>query len=255
MMKGALSDVTKAIGNTPIVKLNKIGAHLAPHVELYAKLEYFNPLSSVKDRLAIAVIEDAEKKGLLKPGIAAINRALMDTLAACGDVNRNVMCTANPEDGALHAAALDLSLRLSAHLSPRTTAYAEVWLDEKLVAGGAVDVEPVYGATYLPRKFKIGVAVPPDNDVDVYTQDLSFVAMAGGGFGVLVGGGGTDMGAGLTAVAESKPHITVVTTDGDTGWPTRQPAGTGKVVVCLTRPTHCSTPSWATVVKAYEKQD
>jgi predicted metal-dependent peptidase len=73
--------------------------------------------------------------------------------------------------------------------------------------------------------------------------------------GVLVGGGGTDMGAGLTAVAESKPHITVVTTDGDTGWPHKQPAGTGKVVICLTRPTHCPTPSWATVVKAYEKQD
>ncbi len=72
---------------------------------------------------------------------------------------------------------------------------------------------------------------------------------------VLVGGGGTDMGAGLTAVAESKPHITIVTTDGDTDWPYRQPAGTGKVVVCLTRPTGCATPSWATVVHAYEKKD
>lgn len=134
-------------------------------------------------------------KGLLKPGIAAINRALMDTLAACGDVNRNVMCTANPEEGIIHAATLDFTRRLSAHLSPRTSAYHEIWLDEKLVAGGSDDIEPIYGKEYLPRKFKIGVAVPPNNDVDVYTQDLSFVAVPNAtgdqllGFNVLVGGG------------------------------------------------------------------
>jgi sulfite reductase (NADPH) hemoprotein beta-component len=134
-------------------------------------------------------------KGLLKPSIAAINRTLMDTLAACGDVNRNVMCTVNPESGLLYADTVDFSCRLSAYLSPRTSAYHEIWLDEKLVAGGADDYEPIYGKEYLPRKFKIGVAVPPDNDVDVYTQDLSYVAVADpvtgrlAGFNVLVGGG------------------------------------------------------------------
>jgi predicted metal-dependent peptidase len=71
----------------------------------------------------------------------------------------------------------------------------------------------------------------------------------------LVGGGGTDMGAGLRAVAESKPHITVVTTDGDTDWPRVKPVGVGKVVICLTRPSYCATPSWATVVKAYDSKD
>jgi hypothetical protein len=72
---------------------------------------------------------------------------------------------------------------------------------------------------------------------------------------VLVGGGGTDMGAGLVAVSATKPHITVVATDGDTDWPYRQPPGTGKVVVCLTRPSSYPTPSWATVVKAYDQKD
>lgn len=129
----------------------------------------------------------------LKPTIAAINRALLDTLAACGDVNRNVMSTTLPASRAVHAEALDLARRISAHLLPRSGAYHEIWLDgEKLVDTAEVD-EPVYGRTYLPRKFKIGVAVPPDNDVDVYSQDLGFIAVLEGsritGYHVVVGGG------------------------------------------------------------------
>ncbi len=135
-------------------------------------------------------------KRQLKPTIAAINSTLLDTLAACGDVNRNVMCSPNPELSALHAETLSWARRISDHLTPRTTAYHELWLDgEKLddAAGTREQVEPVYGATYLPRKFKIGIATPPWNDVDVFSQDLGFIAITEHGklvgFNVTVGGG------------------------------------------------------------------
>jgi sulfite reductase (NADPH) hemoprotein beta-component len=131
-------------------------------------------------------------KRRLKETIAGINACLLDTLAACGDVNRNVMCSPNPELSSVHAEAADWARRISDHLTPRTTAYHELWLDGAKQSTGP-DVEPVYGPTYLPRKFKIGIAVPPANDVDIYTQDLGFIAVAENGrlagFNVTVGGG------------------------------------------------------------------
>ena len=130
-------------------------------------------------------------KGDLKTTIAGINATLLDTLAACGDVNRNVMCNPNPVDSRAHAVVHDWSVRLSEHLLPRTRAYHEIWLDEEKVAGG--EKEPVYGATYLPRKFKAAIVVPPLNDVDVFSQDLGFIAILDAGelvgFNVTVGGG------------------------------------------------------------------
>jgi sulfite reductase (NADPH) hemoprotein beta-component len=128
----------------------------------------------------------------LKSTIAAINAALLDTIAACGDVNRNVMCTPLAEKSAIHTAACETAQAISAHLTPNTTAYHEIWLDRKRVAGGE-DNEPIYGATYLPRKFKIGVVIPPSNDVDIYSQDLGFIAIHENGelagFNVAAGGG------------------------------------------------------------------
>ncbi len=128
----------------------------------------------------------------LKPTIAAINNTLLDTIAACGDVNRNVMCTPLAERSAIHSAAYETAIAISAHLTPNTSAYHEIWLDKKRVAGGK-DSEPIYGATYLPRKFKIGVAIPPSNDVDIFSQDLGFIAIDRNGelagFNVTVGGG------------------------------------------------------------------
>lgn len=128
----------------------------------------------------------------LKPTIAAINDSLLDTIAACGDVNRNVMCTPLAERSDLHRSAYDVAVSLSKHLTPNTSAYHEIWLDKKKVAGGE-DVEPIYGPTYLPRKFKIGVAIPPANDVDIFSQDLGFIAIQKNGelagFNVTVGGG------------------------------------------------------------------
>jgi sulfite reductase (NADPH) hemoprotein beta-component len=135
-------------------------------------------------------------KGELRPAIREVNQALLDTLAACGDVVRNVMCNPNPHLSALHAETLEIVKAVSSHLSPRTGAYHEIWVDETLVAGGEPDEnqEPIYGKTYLPRKFKIVFAVPPSNDVDVYAHDLGFIAITGddgrlAGFNVTVGGG------------------------------------------------------------------
>ncbi len=128
----------------------------------------------------------------LKPTIAAINQTLMDTVAACGDVNRNVMASANPIESKAHAAVHAASVALSEYLLPHTRAYHEIWLDEKQIVG-ADESEPVYGPTYLPRKFKIGIAVPPINDVDVFSQDLGFIAIVENGeligYNLLAGGG------------------------------------------------------------------
>ncbi|KAG6888289.1 hypothetical protein C0992_008931 [Termitomyces sp. T32_za158] len=131
----------------------------------------------------------------LKPAIQDINRVLLDTLAACGDVNRNVVCSSIPTMSKLHSEVYQFSRDVSEHLIPRTTAYHEIWLDKKLVAGAALqDHEPLYGEFYLPRKFKIAVAVPPTNDVDVFTNDVGFIAIVGKngeleGFNVTIGGG------------------------------------------------------------------
>jgi sulfite reductase (NADPH) hemoprotein beta-component len=134
-------------------------------------------------------------KGNLRRTINGVNKALLDTLAACGDVNRNVMCNPNPEQSALHAETLRVTKAIADHLLPRTRAYHEIWVGDDLVAGGEPESEPLYGATYLPRKFKIVVAVPPSNDVDIYGHDLGFIAIADDsgkkllGFNVTVGGG------------------------------------------------------------------
>jgi len=134
-------------------------------------------------------------KSNLKATMRAIDGALLNTIAACGDVNRNVMCNPNPHQSRAHAAAIDLARAISDHLLPRTPAYREIWLDGEKIAGGEEEVvEPVYGKTYLPRKFKVVVAVPPSNDVDVFAHDLGFIAIvdeAGviAGWNVTVGGG------------------------------------------------------------------
>jgi len=132
-------------------------------------------------------------KGNLKQTMKEINDTLLDTLAACGDVNRNVMSPSNPFESSLHGEALALAKDLHDHLTPRTTAYAEIWLDGEKTAVGEEAVEPIYGKTYLPRKFKIAVALPPRNDVDVFSNDLGFVGIIEDGrivgYNVLVGGG------------------------------------------------------------------
>ncbi|HYJ82512.1 MAG TPA: assimilatory sulfite reductase (NADPH) hemoprotein subunit [Allosphingosinicella sp.] len=129
----------------------------------------------------------------VKATIQGLHEVLLDTIAACGDVSRNVMCAADPKDSALHAEVAEAARAVSDQFLPRTRAYHEIWYGEEKVAGSGEEEEPVYGATYLPRKFKIGFVVPPSNDIDVYTQDLGFIAIAGPdgleGYNVAIGGG------------------------------------------------------------------
>ncbi|WP_436964434.1 NADPH-dependent assimilatory sulfite reductase hemoprotein subunit [Staphylococcus xylosus] len=130
----------------------------------------------------------------LKQTMKDINQSLLDTLAACGDVNRNVMCNPNPYQSDVHSEVNQIASDISRHLSPKTQAYHEIWLDgEKVLDTSDEEPEPLYGKTYLPRKFKIGIAVPPSNDIDVYSQDIGLIAILENdeliGFNITVGGG------------------------------------------------------------------
>jgi sulfite reductase (NADPH) hemoprotein beta-component len=154
----------------------------------------------------------------LKTTIKTFNDALMDSFAACGDVVRNVMCNPNPHESAVHEQVLAVTRQIHEHFTPKTPAYHEVWLDDELVGGakeeeiplpaaslfikGATEeeVEPIYGKTYLPRKFKIALAIPPYNDSDVFANDIGLIAIEENGeligFNVAAGGGfGTTFGA------------------------------------------------------------
>jgi sulfite reductase (NADPH) hemoprotein beta-component len=132
-------------------------------------------------------------KGKMKPLIQGMHKVLLDSIAACGDVNRNVMAPVNPEQSPVIEQVYQDAANWSTYALPKTRAYHEIWLDEELVAGGEPEVETMYGSTYLPRKFKTAFAVPPSNDVDIYSQDLGFIAVIENGklagYNVTVGGG------------------------------------------------------------------
>ncbi|TCJ95819.1 sulfite reductase (NADPH) hemoprotein beta-component [Volucribacter psittacicida] len=145
--------------------------------------------------------------GVLKRNIKAMHQWLhqlgLDSIATAGDVNRNVLCTSNPVESQLHKEAYEWAKKISEHLLPRTTAYADIWLDGEKVFSTEISkpllkessdkIEPVLGKTYLPRKFKTTVVIPPHNDVDLHANDLNFVAIGEQGklvgFNVLIGGG------------------------------------------------------------------
>jgi len=130
-------------------------------------------------------------KGNVKKLIKGMHQVLLDSIAACGDVNRNVMAPPNPEHNPLLQQVYQQAKGWSEFALPKTHAYHEIWLDDEKVAGG--EAEPIYGPTYLPRKFKTGFALPPHNDVDIFSQDLGFIAIVEGdrlaGYNVTVGGG------------------------------------------------------------------
>lgn len=135
--------------------------------------------------------------GVLKDDIKPMHQWLhhlgLDSIATAGDVNRNVLCTPNPVESELHQQAYEWAKKISEHLLPRTRAYAEIWLDGEQLHSSEDEAEPILGDSYLPRKFKTSVVIPPQNDVDLHANDLSFVAIAEQGqlvgFNVLVGGG------------------------------------------------------------------
>jgi sulfite reductase (NADPH) hemoprotein beta-component len=132
-------------------------------------------------------------KGNVKKLIKGMHEVLLDSIAACGDVNRNVMAPPNPERDPVQQEVYQHAVAWSEYALPKTRAYHEIYLDEELVAGGEPEIEPMYGDTYLPRKFKTGFAIPPSNDVDVFSQDLGLIAIAENGklagYNVTVGGG------------------------------------------------------------------
>ena len=131
-------------------------------------------------------------KGNVKPLVQGMHRVLLDSIAACGDVNRNVMAPPNPEQDPILEQVYAHARDWSEFALPKTRAYHEIWLDDELVAGGE-EHEPLYGPTYLPRKFKTGFVLPPRNDVDIFSQDLGFIAIVEegrlAGYNVTVGGG------------------------------------------------------------------
>jgi sulfite reductase (NADPH) hemoprotein beta-component len=133
-------------------------------------------------------------KANLRPALRDLHRVLLNTVAACGDINRNVMCHPDPDSTGLQAEVWRTAKAVNDHLLPRTRAYYELFIDDEPVAGSPPEDEPIYGRTYLPRKFKIVFAIPPSNDVDVFAHDLGFIAIADErgrltGFDVTVGGG------------------------------------------------------------------
>ncbi|GAB3237203.1 assimilatory sulfite reductase (NADPH) hemoprotein subunit [Hymenobacter seoulensis] len=134
----------------------------------------------------------------LKKTIQGFNDVLLDSIAGCGDVNRNVMFNPNPHQSRVHEQVYEVSKQISTHLTPRTSAYWELWLngESKYSSApneGEEDAEPIYGKTYLPRKFKIALAAPPHNDTDIFANDLGLIAIEENGrllgFNVAVGGG------------------------------------------------------------------
>lgn len=128
----------------------------------------------------------------LKATIAAVNKALLTTISACGDVERNVMACPAPLDDEPHRLLRETAREIAVQLRPASRAYYEIWLDEDEVVN-TQEEEPFYGDTYLPRKFKTGIALDTDNCVDIYSYDCGLVAIVAGGrvagYNVLVGGG------------------------------------------------------------------
>ena len=132
-------------------------------------------------------------KAKIKPTIQAFNEAHLDSIATCGDINRNVACSSNPKESPLHKQVFAYADKISKLLMPKTKAYYEIWLDEELLTDKKVEEDPLYQDRYMPRKFKIGIAIPPNNDVDVLTNDIGLIAIIENnelkGFNIAIGGG------------------------------------------------------------------
>jgi sulfite reductase (NADPH) hemoprotein beta-component len=131
-------------------------------------------------------------KNHIKPTIQDFNKASLDSIAACGDVNRNVTATAHPGHSPLHAEVHSYADKISTLLLPKTRAYYEIWLDEEEI-DRREEIDPLYQDRYLPRKFKIGIAIPPNNDADVFTNDVGLIAIIENGqlqgYNIAIGGG------------------------------------------------------------------
>lgn len=150
--------------------------------------------------LRITTRQGFQFHGVVKSGLGAmmkgLNQAMATTLAACGDVNRNVMAAPTPATSSLVDLVQQHAREVSDALLPKTRAYHEIWVEGVPLNLQEEDknfVDPLYGKTYLPRKFKVAFAIPPNNDVDVFTNDLGFIAIAENGkllgYNLIAGGG------------------------------------------------------------------
>ncbi len=177
-----------------MIRLRLPGGFLAP--------EKWVAMNNVADEHSTGVIKITTRqtvqlhgilKSHIKPTISSFNEALLDSIATCGDINRNVTCASHPKQSAIHAEVFGYADKISQLLMPKTKAYYEIWLDEEKIVDKKEEEDPLYLDKYLPRKFKIGIAIPPNNDSDVFTNDLGLVAIIENnkllGFNVAVGGG------------------------------------------------------------------
>ncbi|HEY0262395.1 MAG TPA: NADPH-dependent assimilatory sulfite reductase hemoprotein subunit, partial [Chitinophagales bacterium] len=132
-------------------------------------------------------------KSNMKPTLKWFDKFQLDSIAACGDVNRNVVCSAHPKQSEIHEQIFEYADKISTLLLPKTRAYYEVWLDEEKIIDKKEEDDPLYLNTYLPRKFKIAIAIPPNNDVDVFANDIGLIAVIENnqlkGFNIAIGGG------------------------------------------------------------------
>lgn len=163
--------------------------------EQWLGIDRFAKQSTLYGSIRLTNRQTFQFHGVLKPKIKQMHQLLnklgLDSIATAGDVNRNVLCTPNPVESTLHQEAYEWAKKISGHLLPKTHAYAEIWLDKKKLSGP--ENETILGSSYLPRKFKTAVVIPPQNDIDLHANDLNFIAISQHGrligFNVLIGGG------------------------------------------------------------------
>ncbi len=156
-------------------------------------------------------------KSKIRPTIQSFNEAGLNSIATCGDINRNVTCTSHPGESPIHAQVFAYADKISQFLLPKTKAYYEIWLDEEKIADKTEEEDPLYQDRYLPRKFKIGIAIPPNNDVDIFTNDLGLVAIIENdelkGFNIAIGGGMSTTHGNATTYARLGTTIGFVDTE------------------------------------------
>ncbi|MDN5394886.1 MAG: NADPH-dependent assimilatory sulfite reductase hemoprotein subunit [Chryseobacterium sp.] len=132
-------------------------------------------------------------KSHVRPTIQNFNLQHLDSIAACGDVNRNVTCTSNPSESPLHQEIYELAGKISEMCLPKTKSYYDLWIDDELIIDRKTEEDPLYQDRYLPRKLKIGIAIPPNNDVDVFINDIALIAIIENnqivGYNIAAGGG------------------------------------------------------------------
>ncbi|RYF96523.1 MAG: NADPH-dependent assimilatory sulfite reductase hemoprotein subunit [Chitinophagaceae bacterium] len=132
-------------------------------------------------------------KSTIKPTLQSFREAHLTTIATCGDINRNVLCSSHPKQSPLHQEIFEYAKAIDKMLLPKTHAYYEIWLDEEKIVDKQSEEDPLYQDRYMPRKFKIAIAIPPNNDVDVFANDVGLIAVIKNdklqGFNIAIGGG------------------------------------------------------------------